>query len=497
MAEGFSNMRNLVLLILYHNNFSGNINFLSDNLRYLLWHGYPFTSLPSNFEPYYLVELNMPNCSIQRLWEGRKDLPYLKSMDVSNSKYLTETPKFFWTPKLERLDFTGCTNLTQCIKFKFFASLRLSGCTKLQKTPEFTGASNLEYLDMDGCICLSTVHESIGVLAKLRFLSLRDCIVLAGMPNSINTMTSLVTLDLYGCLKLTTLPLGQKFSPPYMESLIFLDASFCNLHRLPDVIGELRCLERLSLQGNNFTSLPPNFSKLGSLAYLNLAHCHELQTFPRISSQKKRSLVGGYFKIASGSRDHRSGLHVFDCPKLKFTLLDNHEYFSDLLCKWLERLLKEPRHFRCGFDIIVPWNWENIDQPLTYLIPEWFHYQFSGRSVIRIVKSNVDDNWVGFSFCVVFESIARFGDREMGNVHVNQKGRFDHVEENISSSGPKIQLPYNWPLIMPTTAKIPNVFLQPRVRLAWISKSTQGSFWLLICCVSLSNSTNNEVKVLS
>jgi hypothetical protein len=74
MAEGFSNMRNLVLLILYHNNFSGNINFLSDNLRYLLWHGYPFTSLPSNFEPYYLVELNMPNCSIQRLWEGRKVL---------------------------------------------------------------------------------------------------------------------------------------------------------------------------------------------------------------------------------------------------------------------------------------------------------------------------------------------------------------------------------------------------------------------------------------
>jgi Leucine-rich repeat (LRR) protein len=290
-------------------------------------------------------------------------------MDVSNSKYLTETPKFFWTPKLERLDFTGCTNLTQVhpsighltelvflslqncsslVNLDFgsvsnlnsLRVLRLSGCTKLQKTPEFTGASNLEYLDMDGCICLSTVHESIGVLAKLRFLSLRDCIVLAGMPNSINTMTSLVTLDLYGCLKLTTLPLGQKFSPPYMESLIFLDASFCNLHRLPDVIGELRCLERLSLQGNNFTSLPPNFSKLGSLAYLNLAHCHELQTFPRISSQKKRSLVGGYFKIASGSRDHRSGLHVFDCPKLKFTLLDNHEYFSDLLCKWLERLLK-------------------------------------------------------------------------------------------------------------------------------------------------------------
>ena len=73
-AEGFSNMRNLGLLILYHNNFSGNLNFVSNNLRYLLWHGYPFTSLPSNFEPYFLVELNMPDSSIQRLWEGRKVL---------------------------------------------------------------------------------------------------------------------------------------------------------------------------------------------------------------------------------------------------------------------------------------------------------------------------------------------------------------------------------------------------------------------------------------
>jgi hypothetical protein len=207
---------------------------------------------------------------------------------------------------------------------------------------------------------------------------------------------------------------------------------------------------------------------------------------------------------------------------------------------------QEPRHFRCGFDIIVPWNWENIDQPLTYLIPEWFHYQFSGRSVIRIVKSNVDDNWVGFSFCVVFEvnnrpansdsshgssssalphpfylsfeseyTEERFdmplslelvkidGSKHLWIIYISREHchfvktgahitfkacpglviekwgmrmlikkagaeklssygnsrmflgnefeeydarhlRFDHVEESISSSGPKIQLPYNW-----------------------------------------------------
>ncbi|XP_058779838.1 disease resistance protein RUN1-like [Vicia villosa] len=445
-AEGFSNMRNLALLILYHNNFSGNLDFLSHNLRYLLWHGYPFTSLPSNFEPYYLMELNMPDSSIQRLWEGRKDLPFLKSLDLSNSKYLRETPKFFWTPKLERLDFTGCTNLLQVhpsighltelvflslqncsslvdldfgsvLNLNSLRVLRLSGCSKLENTPDFTGASNLEYLDMDGCTSLSKVHESIGALSKLRFLSLRDCITLAGIPNSINTMTSLVTLDLCGCLKLvtlplrwtfssymkdTTLPLERTFYSSPMESLIFLDVSFCNLHKVPDVIGELRCLERLSLQGNNFKLLPYTFNKLGKLAYLNLAHCHELQTFPHINTLKDSSLGGSYFKMTSGSRDHRSGLYAFDCPKVKFFLSSPQEYFTKYIYQWLERLLKEPRHFRCGFDIIVPWP-ECVDHPPTHPIPMWFCHQFDGHSIVSIVQSNLDDNWIGFSFCVAFE----------------------------------------------------------------------------------------------
>jgi Leucine-rich repeat (LRR) protein len=119
-------------------------------------------------------------------------------MDLSNSKYLIGTPNFSWTPKLERLDFTGCTNLLQVhssighltelvflslqncsnlanLDFGSVSNLsslrvlRLCGCTKLEKTPDFIGASNLEYLDMDGCTTLSMVHESIGALAKLEF----------------------------------------------------------------------------------------------------------------------------------------------------------------------------------------------------------------------------------------------------------------------------------------------------------------------------------------
>ena len=70
--DGLSKMKNLKLLILYHKRFSGSLNFLSQKLRYFLWHDYPFASLPSSFAASGLVELNMPNSSINCLWEGRK-----------------------------------------------------------------------------------------------------------------------------------------------------------------------------------------------------------------------------------------------------------------------------------------------------------------------------------------------------------------------------------------------------------------------------------------
>lgn len=69
-GEDLPKMRHLELLILYDKNFLGMPEFLSNSLRYFSWNGYPFSSLPSNFHPYNLVEMNMPNSSIEQLWIG-------------------------------------------------------------------------------------------------------------------------------------------------------------------------------------------------------------------------------------------------------------------------------------------------------------------------------------------------------------------------------------------------------------------------------------------
>ncbi|KOM43826.1 hypothetical protein LR48_Vigan05g143100 [Vigna angularis] len=215
--------------------------------------------------------------------------------------------------------------------------LHLSGCSRRESSPDFTRTTHLEYLDMDECTSLSTIHESIGVLSSLTFLGLRGCTKLISIPNDINSLVSLQTLYLCRCFKLTNL-LPRQASKSHLECLIFLDLSFCNLLEVPDAIGELRCLERLNLQGNNFVSIPDSFRVLHCLAYINLSHCHELKSLSNLPFEGAAS-GGKYFRAVSGSRDHRSGLYLFNCIKMVDILSKPWDCWS-LELAWLFRLIK-------------------------------------------------------------------------------------------------------------------------------------------------------------
>ena len=51
---------------------NGDLKFLSHKLRVLAWHGCPLKSLPSNFDPKNLLDLDMRFSHIEQLWEGTK-----------------------------------------------------------------------------------------------------------------------------------------------------------------------------------------------------------------------------------------------------------------------------------------------------------------------------------------------------------------------------------------------------------------------------------------
>jgi hypothetical protein len=71
-------MYNLRLLKIYNSEVGKNckvylpndLKSLSDELRYLHWDGYPLKSLPSNFHPENLVELNLSHSKVRELWKG-------------------------------------------------------------------------------------------------------------------------------------------------------------------------------------------------------------------------------------------------------------------------------------------------------------------------------------------------------------------------------------------------------------------------------------------
>ena len=69
-AKAFSNMKKLRLLKIDNVQLLQGINYLSNELRFLEWHGYHLKFLPTNFQPNKLVELRMCFSGIKQLWKG-------------------------------------------------------------------------------------------------------------------------------------------------------------------------------------------------------------------------------------------------------------------------------------------------------------------------------------------------------------------------------------------------------------------------------------------
>ena len=60
-------------------------------------------------------------------------------------------------------------------------------------------------------------------------------------------------------------------------------------------------------------------------------------------------------------------------------------------------MFQEPHHFRCGFDIIIPWQ-------RGYFL-RGFDYRFDWDSIIRIKETDIDIDCLGYLFCIVFKVI--------------------------------------------------------------------------------------------
>ncbi|XP_021820412.1 TMV resistance protein N-like isoform X2 [Prunus avium] len=209
-CEAFSKMCNLKVLEFYNVINSSSPRILPNSLRSIKWSEYPSKFLPSGFQPNFLIALKMHESKLVQLWDGRKDLPNLKNMDLRYSERLTTTPDFSGIPNLELLDFGCCKNLVEIhpsiADLKCLERLHLDLCSKLKKIPEFSGQmKNLSSLSLQGT-SIEKLSSSIGCLVGLTVLYLEDCKNLAGLPSEICNLKSLEWLWMGGCSKIDKLP---------------------------------------------------------------------------------------------------------------------------------------------------------------------------------------------------------------------------------------------------------------------------------------------------
>ncbi|XP_070675951.1 TMV resistance protein N-like [Malus domestica] len=311
----FSNMKNLKIFINRNGRFSGAVDYLPNNLRFVDWPECPLKSLPLNLIPKNLVLLNMRNSRITGFGEGFKILTKLTSIDLSDCEYLTRISDLSGVPNLVRLNLECCGNLTEVDSSVGFLNklefLGLNFCDKLTVFPTTISLKSLEYFNLYGCEKFEIFPEIVGKMESLSDLtivrtaikelppsienvtgllrlSLDECENLANLPQSIYALPRLEHLGLSGCPKLVTLPPELPTNSntsldnfgsvalPNLERVYFDECSLSDIDTLAN-FGCLSKLQRISLCNSNFESLPACISKFVRLETLDLSGCKRLR----------------------------------------------------------------------------------------------------------------------------------------------------------------------------------------------------------------------------
>ncbi|GAU26525.1 hypothetical protein TSUD_361580 [Trifolium subterraneum] len=372
--EAFSKISQLRFLKLCEIKLPLGLNCLPSSLKVLDWRGCPLKTLPLNNHLDEIVDLKLSHSKIEQLWHGTQFLENLKSINLSFSNSLKQSPDFVGVPNLESLFLEGCASLTEIhpslLSHKKLLILSLKGCKRLKTLPCKIEMSSLKVLLLSGCCefkhfpdfdestknlsqlyleetAITKLPSSLGFLESLTLLNLENCKNLVCLPDTISELKSLLTLNVSGCSKIRSFPEGLK----EIKSLEELSANETAIEELPSSVFYLENLKVISFSGckgvvsksvNTFFlpfsqllgspqepagfKLPPKLY-LPSLVKLNLSYCNLSEKsmpkdFSNLSSLIALNLAGNNFVSTPGC--------ISQLPKL--------EYLGLKCCEMLQTL---------------------------------------------------------------------------------------------------------------------------------------------------------------
>nr|AEE43930.1 TIR-NBS-LRR resistance protein muRdr1F [Rosa multiflora] len=450
--EAFSKMCKLKLLYIHNLRLSLGPIYLPNALRFLNWSWYPSKSLPPCFQPDKLTELSLVHSNIDHLWNGKKYLGNLKSIDLSDSINLTRTPDFTGIPNLEKLILEGCISLVKIhpsiASLKRLKIWNFRNCKSIKSLPSEVNMEFLETFDVSGCSKLKMIPEFVGQTKTLSKLCIGGSAV-ENLPSSFERLSeSLVELDLNGIvireqpyslflkqnLRVSFFGLFPRKSPcpltpllaslKHFSSLTQLKLNDCNLceGEIPNDIGYLSSLELLQLIGNNFVNLPASIHLLSKLKRINVENCKRLQQLPELPATDELRVV----------TDNCTSLQVFPdppnlsrCPEFWLSGINcfravGNQGFRYFLYSRLKQLLEVLSLSLClslppslpplSLSLVnmmvcmvqeTPWSlyYFRLVIPGSE-IPEWFNNQSVGDSVIEKLPSYAcNSKWIGVALC--------------------------------------------------------------------------------------------------
>jgi hypothetical protein len=208
--SAFKMMKNLKTLIIEGDYFSKGPKYLPNTLRVFKWEGYPSEYLPQDFHPKKLAIFNSQKSCITSFNDSLKKFLNVKILNFDETNCLTEIPDVSSLLNLEEFSFEDCKNLITIHEsvglLKKLKVLGATGCTKLRRFPPIKLMS-LERLDLSLCPNLQSFPEILGKMENIRDLVLEDTPIIE-LPCSFQNLTHLQRLELHNC---GTVSLPSKF----------------------------------------------------------------------------------------------------------------------------------------------------------------------------------------------------------------------------------------------------------------------------------------------
>ncbi|KAJ9542448.1 hypothetical protein OSB04_028954 [Centaurea solstitialis] len=423
--EVFKNMKNIRLLRIDLYFTSSKPTTLPDELRWLSWLMYPFSSLPvENLRK--LVGLEIVSSRIQHLWMGYKFLPNLKFIHLNDLSCIESFLDVSGAPNVERLILSWCfkllevhkslgtlgklvyLNMSDCYNLKCLPSmigmesletLILSYCSSLEKFPEISSRmEKLSNIYLSRCSCLEIIPNSICELKNLKILNLKDCMALQQLPEELGSME-----------KLEELWLGSQDPnvvfrrPPKINNfhtwtklccLRKLDLSCMQIeeHDFPDNFHAFSSLEELYLSDNPvLLHLPASISHLSCLKHLELNECQQLQNIQGLPSgiQVLKACDCRALEEIEDLTEEYVSLHKISLSGCE-RLLENQENLNKMLQESFVKKCAAGDHL---LSICIPGS----------KIPSWFEEQQLGHRVTLKLPPNFHTEIMGFVVCGVFQ----------------------------------------------------------------------------------------------